>query len=192
MTADTNTSASAVPQTVTAETKLTLDSVPADFATNPQVKTALSKAIADSIPGIDAEHVTITEIVAARRLGAVKQSTPRKLTGDVTVKYTINVPSTYTGGTMTASTIDPTTLKNNINTQLQAEGVSATVTALEVTSLQSVPADTSSPTITKAPSPSPGTASDSVATLPGVLTTLSLFASGAFASGVLNPSFVGL
>jgi hypothetical protein len=125
-----------------AETKLTLDSVPADFATNPQVKTALSKAIADSIPGIDAEHVTITEIVAARRLGAVKPSTPRKLTGDVTVKYTINVPSTYTGGTMTASTINPTTLKNNINTQLQAEGISVTVTALEVTSLQSVPAAT--------------------------------------------------
>jgi len=144
-----------VAQVVTGETKLTLTNVPANFSTDPNVKVALSEAIADTIPGVEKEHVTITEIIVTRRLQDLKWNV-RRLAGDVTVKHTINLPATYTGGAITSSSFKADTLKKNINARLTSKGVSVQVSALQVMKMETTAAPTAAPTATR---PAVGSAS---------------------------------
>jgi hypothetical protein len=111
--------------------------MPSDFKTNPDVKEALSAAIADTLQGVDKEHVTITEIRDGRRLGLLEDSY-RRLSSDVSVLYEINLPSTYSGDPITTTSFNADTLKTNINAQLTAKSVSASVSSLEVKDVQSV------------------------------------------------------
>lgn len=127
--------ASPTVQRVKAETKLTLDSVPSDFATDPKVKDALQQAIADSMPGIQKEHVTILGIHTGRRL----DETPRRLAETVTVQYEITTPETYALGPITAASINADTLKDNVNSNFQSQGVAATVSSAEIVNVVAVP-----------------------------------------------------
>lgn len=99
---------------------------PAAFATDPKVKEALSSAIADTLTGVKTEYITITGIKVdgerrlfdSRRLPAFTFAT---------VAFSINLPGTYTGATITKATIDAagiddaTDLKTNIIKNFKAK-----------------------------------------------------------------------
>jgi len=97
---------------------------------DPQAKVALEKSIANVI-GINAEYVSVTGITVKQRR-RLSLDLRRLNTVKVTVAYTIILPPTYTGATITPSTvadIDETALKNEINTQLVEQGVTGVTVA---------------------------------------------------------------
>jgi hypothetical protein len=104
---------------------LTLDGTfSANFDTDPKVKTALKKAIADNLPGISEDYVFITSVSTAsggRRLSAMG----RRL-ATATCNYKVIIPASYTGAIPTASTLQnsQTALTSSINQRMTEQGVS--------------------------------------------------------------------
>jgi len=104
------------------------------FKTNPKVKVALQEAVADTLPGVEKEHVTITGISdAVRRLAEGRMLGAHGAAGSVKVDYEINLPATYSGAPVTTASITaalvPATLMEKINTRVAAAGLtSVTVT----------------------------------------------------------------
>lgn len=142
--------------------------MPANFSTDPNVKEALQEAIADTITGVQKEHVTILDITSGRRLLQL-QSDARRLATDVTVRYEINLPATHSGPPITLASIDTNTLKNHINTKFTNKGIAATVSSLQVMSLTSAPVTTTSTTLSRARGDASGACRTSSLGLPTAL-----------------------
>jgi len=101
-----------------------------EFRTNPAVREALREAVADTIPGITREFVRIVNVTAVSR--RLRDAAPRKLTaGTVQVDYMILLPSDYAGPAISPTSIDPTALKEAINTRISARNIQG-VTVTEV------------------------------------------------------------
>jgi len=112
------------------------------FKTEPKVKDALREAIADTIAGVEKDHVHITLITNGRRLAAHGDA------GTVKIEFDVVMPGTFKGD-INPSSMVPATLMKAINTRVAAAGMTATVTeAPAVTG--SAPATTAQPTISSA------------------------------------------
>jgi len=96
----------------------------AAFKTNPKVEMALREAVADTLVGIEKDHIVITGIVDVdRRLSEERMLGGHTGAGSVKVEYEIMVPQTYTGATITAASFKPATLMTNINKRITSKGV---------------------------------------------------------------------